>query len=446
MADKYIDLVSGPLGGIVKKLGLPAPVPLRRFDSGPAYLSEPVLIVGDGESSDFLAKLLSANGFKVHRAFDPSYRYSAVIADYTNADDPADLQAIALGTGAALKRMTACARIITIARSAHPSDDPTVAAARNAVTGITRSLAHEMLRGSTANGIELDGVEIDAPSVRAALWFFLSSKSAYVSGQFLRVDSTMGAEITAEQFAQTGQSGPLAGKTAVVTGAARGIGAAIAATLARDGARVIGVDVPAAGQALASTMNSLGGRSVQLDVTAEDAGSRLAEAVGGSIDILVHNAGITRDKLLANMDESKWGAVLAVNLHSQLRMNAQLRKAWGENPHVVSLASIAGIAGNRGQTNYSASKAGIIGLTAASAEEFAGRGGTINAVAPGFIETDMTAAVPFVTRNVGRRLSSLQQGGIPTDVAEAIAFLSSSAASGINGQTLRVCGQNLMGA
>lgn len=446
MADKYINIANGPLAGIIKKLGLPAPVKLRRFASGSAYLKEPILVVGTGSAADQLADMLKENSFSVHRSFDPAYRYGGIIADYTQIKAPADLAEISLGLGAALKRMSACARIVTIAHAPDSSVSAELNSARKAVEGITRSLAHEMLRGSTTNGIQLDGVDLDAPSVRGALWFLLSSKSAYVSGQFLRVNSTAGTPIGAEQFAATGDDGPLAGKTAVVTGAARGIGAAIAKTLARDGAHVVGVDVPPAGDALAKTMNSMGGRACALDVTAEDAGARLAEDVGAVVDILVHNAGITRDKLLANMNQQQWEAVLAVNLESQLRINSQLADAWGSEPHVVSLASTSGIAGNRGQTNYSASKAGVIGMAAACADEFAARGGSINAVAPGFIETDMTAAMPFLTRQVARRLSSLQQGGLPVDVAEAIAFLASPAAGGINGQTLRVCGQNMVGA
>ena len=182
---------------------------------------------------------------------------------------------------------------------------PALNAVRNAVTGITRSLAHEMRAGSTANGIVLDGVQLTAPSAVAALWFLLSAKSAYVSGQFLTVSSDRGTTTSAAEFAATGQTGPLNGAVAVVTGAARGIGGEIARVLHRDGAQVYGVDVPQAGQALAQTMNSIGGVAIQLDITAENAGQQIMERVGAPIDILIHNAGITRDKLLANMDESR---------------------------------------------------------------------------------------------------------------------------------------------
>ena len=170
----------------------------------------------------------------------------------------------------------------------------------------------------------------------------------------------------------------------------------------------------------------------------------------GGLDILVHNAGILRDKLLANMSADKWDAVVAVNLAAQLRITEYLLGANGFSsaPRIVSLASTSGIAGNRGQANYAFSKAGVIGHTRAFARLLAapgGPGGTANAVAPGFIETDMTASIPFVQREVARRVASLQQGGQPVDVAEAIAFLASPGAAGVNGQVLRVCGQNVVG-
>ena len=240
----------------------------------------------------------------------------------------------------------------------------------------------------------------------------------------------------------------------MVTGAARGIGAAIVRTLARDGAVVVGVDVPAAGETLAKVVNEVGGTALALDITAPDAGARILEHCRtrhGRMDVVVHNAGITRDRMLANMDAARWDSVLAVNTTAQLAMNEAFlaedaRDVAGQGLRIVGLASISGIAGNRGQTNYAASKAGVIGLTAASAPVLAARGGTINAVAPGFIETEMTAKIPLATREVGRRLNALQQGGLPQDVAETVAWLASDAAGGTNGATLRVCGQSKLGA
>jgi 3-oxoacyl-[acyl-carrier protein] reductase len=236
----------------------------------------------------------------------------------------------------------------------------------------------------------------------------------------------------------------------VVTGAARGIGAAIARVLARDGAHVVAVDVPAAGQSLAEVANEVGGTALQLDITAPGAPARLVEHLRerhGGVDVVVHNAGITRDKLLVNMDAARWDSVMAVNLQAQLDLTqALLDGVLRPDARVVCVSSQSGIAGNRGQTNYAASKAGIIGMVRAWAPEFAARGATINAVAPGFIVTEMTAKMPLGTREVGSRINSLQQGGLPVDVAETIAWLSQPGSGGVNGQVVRVCGQSMLGA
>jgi 3-oxoacyl-[acyl-carrier protein] reductase len=192
------------------------------------------------------------------------------------------------------------------------------------------------------------------------------------------------------------------------------------------------------------------GTALQLDVTAADAGARILEHAvqrHGRLDVVVHNAGITRDRLLANMSPDRWESVLAVNVAAQLAINEALLTSgdFVDAPRIVALASTSGIAGNRGQTNYAASKGGVIGMVRATAPLLAAFDGTANAVAPGFIETEMTARIPALTRQVARRLNSLQQGGLPVDVAEAVAFLASPAAGGIQGRVLRVCGQNLVG-
>ncbi|MEO5745708.1 MAG: 3-oxoacyl-ACP reductase, partial [Terracoccus sp.] len=282
-----------------------------------------------------------------------------------------------------------------------------------------------------------------AGGVQSAVEFFLSGRSAYVDGQVVRVGEATATNSNALR--------PLIGKVAVVTGAARGIGAEIATVLARDGATVVAVDIPSAGDALAAVANGIGGTALQVDVTAPDAGRRIVEhATGrhGSIDIVVHNAGITRDKLLVNMDESRWRSVIDVNLGSILRMSETILADGGmtDGGRIVCIASIAGIAGNRGQTNYGASKAGVIGLVGALSDQLRDRCITVNAVAPGFIETAMTARIPLTTREIGRRMNSLRQGGHPVDVAETIAWLAQPGSAAVTGQVLRVCGQSLLGA
>src|SRR5699024_1278112 len=190
---------------------------------------------------------------------------------------------------------------------------------------------------------------------------------------------------------------------------------------------------------------------IQLDVTSRGAGRRLVSSLRGrglTLDAVVLNAGITRDKTLANMTPDRWDPVLAVNISSQITLTEALIEAGdvlGEQPRVVSLASTRRIAGNRGQTNYATSQAGVIAFVDALAERLERIGGTANAVAPGFIETEMTARMPALTREIARRLNSLQQGALPVDVAEAISFLCSAEAGGIRGETLRVCGQNMVG-
>ncbi len=316
--------------------------------------------------------------------------------------------------------------------------------AQRALEGFTRSLGKEIGRGGTVQLVYVaDGAEASALSTLA---FLLSPKSAYVSGQVVRI----GAHGTAEPGPVADQATPLAGRIALVTGASRGIGEQIARVLARDGATVVGVDVPQAASELQSLMKELDGDWLTLDITGRDAPQRLAHHLSekhGGVDVVVHNAGITRDKKLANMDDSRWDSVIAVNLTAPELITRELLDQGVINAggSIVGVASIAGIAGNVGQTNYAASKAGVIGLVDSLADELTD-GITINAVAPGFIITQMTAAVPFATREVGQRLNAMSQGGLPIDVAETIAWYAHPGSTAVNGNVVRVCGQMMLGA
>jgi 3-oxoacyl-[acyl-carrier protein] reductase len=442
VSDRYLNLVNSPVGSAVaSRVGLPQPAKLRRYSAGDPLLPGPaVLGATSGKPSAALRKTLTSAGVDVRNSVGDGDRLAAVVLDARSVAKPSDLGGLRDFLAPGVRALGSSGRVLVLGR-APDGESITVDATRQALDGIVRSLAKELRRGSTANLLLVE----DEASLASALRFFLSGKSAYVDGQPLRLGpGTAPAPTDWEQ--------PLAGKTALVTGAARGIGASIAGVLARDGAKVIVADLTAAGEALAKVANRLGGTALHLDVASPDAPQRLLDHLAAhtdGLDILIHNAGITRDKLMANMKAEQWDSVLAVNLESQLRINDALLSSDQLNAQarVVCLSSTTGLSGNRGQTNYGATKAGVIGLVRSSADAFAAHGAsTINAIAPGFIDTEMTAKMPLATREVARRLSSLQQAGLPIDVAEAAAWLSSSGAGGVNGQVLRVCGQNLVGA
>ncbi|OYU43210.1 MAG: 3-oxoacyl-ACP reductase [Burkholderiales bacterium PBB4] len=314
---------------------------------------------------------------------------------------------------------------------------------QRALEGLSRSLAKELKK---AIAVQLVYVATGAEKhIESTLRFLLSPRSAYVSGQVIRIGLPVGASAAPDDW-----SLPLAGKKVLVTGASRGIGASIAEVMAREGASVICLDVPQAQAGLDEIAARLGATALALDIGAADAPQKLVEAAlaQGGWDVVVHNAGITRDKTIANMKPDFWQLVVNVNLSTQERINDALVEsgALTSGGRIVCVSSISGIAGNLGQTNYALSKAGVVGMVQSPSPIFATHGITINAVAPGFIETQMTAAVPFAIREAGRRMNSMSQGGLPVDVAEAIAWFASPASSGLTGNVVRVCGQSLIGA
>jgi 3-oxoacyl-[acyl-carrier protein] reductase len=451
VSDWYRDFANSGFGTtITQQLGLPRPAVLRRYEPGQPLLPGPAVIgsAGEGRLRTALTQLLQAEGVHVQSPVTADgsgdgEKPAAVILDATGLRTPADLASAHDFLSPAIKRLRATGRVLILADPPSDADSPAQAAARQALDGLVRSIAKELRGGSTANLLYVPAGAEEA--LASPVRFFLSGRSAYVDGQVVTLSAA---------HASTGEDGerPLVGKVAVVPGAARGIGAAIATVMARDGAHVVAVDVPAAGDSLAAVANRIGGTALQLDITADDAPQRLVEHLRerhGGVDIVVHNAGITRDKLLVNMDAARWNSVMAVNLQAQLDLTQALLDAEGvlkDGARIVCVSSQSGIAGNRGQTNYAASKAGVIGMVRAWAPRFAERNATINAVAPGFIVTEMTAKMPFGTREIGSRINSLQQGGLPVDVAETIAWLSQPGSAGVNGQTVRVCGQSMLGA
>jgi 3-oxoacyl-[acyl-carrier protein] reductase len=382
-----------------------------------------------------------AAGLRARDRADETDALGALVLDASGITRSEELRTVYELLHAHIRQIGPSGRLLVLATPPSAAADAREAVAQRALEGFTRSAAKELRAGATAQLVCVaPGAE---ESIEATLRFLLSGRSAYVDGQVITVGEPDAA-------APEDWERPLAGKVALVTGAARGIGSAIAEVLARDGAGVICLDVPAMGADLAATANRVRGTTLQLDITAEHAPGALVEHVRerhGGVDVVVHNAGITRDKTLARMSEDQWDSVLAVNLISQERLTAALLEAdlLRRGGRIVCVSSIGGIAGNRGQANYATSKAGVIGLVEALAPELAQRGRSINAVAPGFIETRMTAAMPMATREAGRRMNSLAQGGQPVDVAEAVGWLAWPG-SGVNGSVVRVCGQSLIGA
>ena len=463
MTDQYQAFSKSPIGKfVIKNLGLPAPTFLERFESATPVVKGAVLVGAATNSilSGSIAQVLAnvhANGYAGNNAQlqqvaakaglnlsafndgDKESKFKVVIFDASGIENSEQLHELYAFFNPIARQIQASGRVVILGTT--PETAPTVkqAIAQRALEGFVKSVGKEFKKGIAANLIYVDaGAEANLES---ALRFSISPRSAYVSGQVIRVSK---AETVDIDWAK-----PLAGKTAVVTGASRGIGEAIAHVLARDGAHVICLDVPQQQADLDRVAAEIGGSTLAIDITAADAGQKIKDAatVQGGLDIIVHNAGVTRDKTLANMKPELWDLVININLSAIERVNDYLLEndGFNANGRIVCVSSISGIAGNLGQTNYAASKAGVIGVVKFTAPVLK-NGVTINAVAPGFIETQMTAAIPFAIREAGRRMNSMSQGGLPIDVAETIAMFASTASTGLNGNVVRVCGQSLLGA
>ena len=443
---------SGPGSFLAKQLGVPQPETLRRYRAGEPPLAGPLLIGGAGRVAEPLRSALAEDYDLVGNNVGGRWAdtFGGLVFDATGITTGEGLKALRDFFTPVLRNIGSSGRVVVVGTTPDQTGSVDERIAQRALEGFTRSLGKELQHGATIGLVYLAAdAKPAATGLESTVRFLLSAKSAYVDAQVFYVDAQ-------DSVPPTDWDKPLDGKVALVTGAARGIGAEIAKVFARDGAKVVAIDVESAADALAETATKVGGSALALDVTAADAVDRITEHLrehygdhnGGKADVLVNNAGITRDKLLANMDEGRWDSVVAVNLLAPQRLAQGLvdNGTIGEGGRIVGLSSMAGIAGNRGQTNYAATKAGMIGMTQALAPVFAEKGITINAVAPGFIETKMTEAIPLATREVGRRMNSLFQGGQPVDVAEAIAYFASPASNAVTGNTIRVCGQALLGA
>ncbi len=473
MTDFLLELSKNPrTRAIVNALGLPIPLPqsLRR-DRGPWQerpLADARVVVGATDGAELvpvLAEALTAAGADTFvalsaplaaafrapgetfgrparplEALPEGTRLDALVFDASGVRDAKTLRRLYEFFQPLVSKIARSGRVVVLARTSEGTA-PEEAAAQSALDGFVRSVAKEIGRvGATANLILVArGAESRLTPV---LRFVLSARSAFVTAQPITVTAR------ARAIEEPALVRPLERRIALVTGAARGIGEATARALALEGAHVVCLDRPADDGPTSQLARAIGGTALGVDMGEEDAPAKIEAGLHpfGGVDVLVHNAGVTRDKTLGRMKAEQWDQVLGINLEAVIRTTAALEPLLRDNGRVVCLSSIAGLAGNVGQSAYAASKAGIVGFVRATAERLADRGITANAVAPGFIETRMTAAIPVAIREVARRLSALGQGGLPEDVAQAIVFLASPGAQGITGRTLRVCGGAFVGA
>ncbi|CAM3010273.1 3-oxoacyl-ACP reductase [Moritella viscosa] len=471
MTDTYAKIANGKwTSALFKMLNLPQPVTLTRFSHGSDLISGRLLI-GAATNSDLIKPiidtfndaelaisypnstlelanlneqfnntLLSATPISLN-TMSKSDKFNCIVFDASGIKTSKQLSALHRFFQPVIKQLSKCSRVIVLGRPSEHLEDVSYATVQRSLEGFCRSLAKEI--GKNGSTCQLMYAQAGSESLlNAPLRFLTSTKSAYISAQVLNVKP--GAIHGTVNLAK-----PLQGKTALVTGASRGIGAAIAETLARDGAHVICLDIPALKMDLDKIAHRLKGSTIVADITSDDAPTIIAEFVREvSLDIIVHNAGVTKDKTLARMTNYHWDVLMDINLSAMERINERLLSdnLLNQYGRIICVSSMSGIAGNFGQTNYATSKAAVIGYVNAMQKPLAEKNITINAVAPGFIETKMTAAIPFTVREAGRRMNSLKQGGKPIDVAEAIAFFAQPQAAGVTGNTIRICGQSLIGA
>jgi 3-oxoacyl-[acyl-carrier protein] reductase len=483
MSDLLLELSKNPNARkLIQTLGLPLPLPQQLERArGPAEerpLQGRAVIVGAAAASPLtaiVAKTLAAagadpwlfgavtvDGAKAFADAGEAWGHpprtltdvaaapaaAALVFDGTTIDSPERLRALYDFFHPLVGTLRRSGRVVVIGRAPEDVQGVAAQAAQAGLEGFVRSLAKEIGRkGATANLLRVDA-DATARLVGPLRWL-LSTRSAFVTAQPIRVSLTAAPGATTE--AEVPWVRPLEGKTVLVTGAARGIGEATVRLLAAEGAKVIVLDRPADDAPASQVARSIGGSVILADVSDPEAPKKIAAELKerhGGVDVVVHNAGITRDKTLAKMKPELWDQAIAVNLASVARITDELATTGvlRDGGRVICLSSVAGLAGNVGQTNYAASKAGVAGFVRALAPTLAARGITVNAIAPGFIETRLTAAIPVMIREAGRRLAALGQGGLPRDVGDVITFLATPGAQGLTGQVIRVCGGALIGA
>ena len=449
--DYFLTLHKKPLQKkIATSLGLPVPLPLKRTRNpwqANELAGQQIALLTIGETNQALSAHLQQAGASVSAQITNASELSAIILDATQITALEELKQAFTELKKYYADLRNNRRIIILGPMAV---DPEPAVLKigmakavllsHALDGLMRSLSKECGRKNIAvNAVKVDpGAE---HRVSFVVQFLLSKRSAYVAGQPIPVSTLAHTDeaVTTENILQ--------GKRAVVTGAGQGIGLSVAQFLKQEGADVIGIDHPSS-KTIDQEMQTLGAQSIKLDIGQAAIGEAFVKALGSPVDIVIHNAGITRDKMFKRMTSEQWDLVTRVDLDAIVEINDALLAADYLNDHgrLIFMSSISGIAGNAGQTNYATSKSGLIAYALGLSHELAARGITVNAIAPGFIETKIVETMPFMNREVGRRMSVFKQGGIADDIAHATTMLAAPGASGITGYTLRVCGHMMIGA
>jgi len=462
MSDFLLEKGNKPVWNkILKSVGAPIPTKLKRLKGGWEKKILAGKKVGYGSAngginpSVFNSIFIDLGSSSVLSAITDGEKASALVFDATGISNVSQLKSMyEFFHTNSIRKLATCAKIIVVANVVPKSmngsaeDYYELCTVQQGIEGFTRSLSKEVGgKGITINLVRLTNAkEATDKALLPYIHFLLSDGCAFVTGQVFEVNTSTAPK----EIAPLEKS--LSGKTAIVTGSARGIGEATARKLAAEGATVVVLDRPQDAEAGKAVAASINGKFLGVDMSTDEAPSLIADFIkkelNGGVDIIVHNAGITRDKTLANMDANQWDMVINVNLNAIIKTNKELLKQGliKDNGRIIGLSSTSGFSGNFGQTNYATTKAGVIGYVRSISQATADKKITVNAIAPGFIETQMTAKMPAMTQFFARRLSNLNQGGKPTDIGDMITFLASPGASGISGQIIRVCGGNFIGA
>lgn len=388
---------------ILSMFGLPAPTPLSRLNAP----------------------------WNDHQDFDSEF-----LVDLRMVSDSASLSEAKSLIKTKLEKLEKCGKLLLVGVPISNGNNEKAIYQRG-LSGITKSLAKEIgHKGQTVNLIRVSETE-ELRSLPLVISFLTSNRSAFISGQEL-------------QSVQSGNNGTLKNSTCLVTGGAGGIGLATSKRLASEGANVIIVDIPMMKD---RALHLLSDKVIFVgaDLTNPQDIETLCDKVKtefGSVDVLINNAGITRDRTLKKMSDEFWNKVIEVNLNAVINLSDSLLEQGliNEGGTIINTSSISGIAGNFGQTNYTATKAGVIEMARVYAKQLASKGITVNAIAPGYIQTDMVKTMPAMTRFMAERLTCLLQAGTTEDIAEGMAFLAHPGSRGINGQVLRICGGSFLGA